>query len=98
MDKQEKIEIEAATFRHLRDYLREHTDVQNIDLMNLAGFCRNCLSKWYRSEAEKRSVSIDYDTAREEIYGMPYDQWKTLYQSPASDAQSEKFNGIDGKG
>ena len=97
MDKQEKTEIEAATFRYLRDYLREHTDVQNIDLMNLAGFCRNCLSKWYRSEAEKRSVKMDYDTAREEIYGMPYEEWKVLYQSPSTEEQNKTFNETEGK-
>jgi hypothetical protein len=97
MDKQKKTEIEAATFRYLRDYLREHTDVQNIDLMNLAGFCRNCLSKWYRSEAEKHSIDMDYDSAREEIYGMPYDEWKKLHQSPATEEQNKKFSEVESK-
>ena len=76
MDEQQRLEIEAATFRRLRDYLREHTEVQNIDLMNLAGFCRNCLSKWYRAEAEDRGVTLDYEKARETVYGMPYSEWK----------------------
>ncbi len=90
MDDKTKIEIEAAAFRRLRDFLREHTEVQNIDLMNLAGFCRNCLSKWYRSEAEARGVQLDYEQARELIYGMPYAEWKDKYQSEASgEAQSE---------
>ena len=80
MDPEKKIEIEAATFRHLVNYLRENTDVQNIDLMNLAGFCRNCISKWYKAEAEKEGVKIEYEDAREIIYGMPYADWKEKYQ------------------
>jgi uncharacterized protein len=91
MDHRTEIEIEAATFRHLRDYLREHTEVQNIDLMNLAGFCRNCLSKWYRAEAEAKGVALDYETARELIYGMPYEEWKTKHQAPASVEQQANF-------
>lgn len=91
MDDNTRIEIEAATFRHLRDYLREHTEVQNIDLMNLAGFCRNCLSKWYRAEAEARGVTLDYEQARERIYGMPYDAWKQRYQAEASVEQQARF-------
>ena len=91
MERQTELEIEAATFRRLRDYLREHTEVQNIDLMNLAGFCRNCLSKWYRSEAETRGVEIDYDAARERIYGMSYEQWKEKFQGTASAEQQAKF-------
>ena len=71
-DAQTQLELEAATFRRLRDFLREHTEVQNIDLMNLAGFCRNCLSKWYRSAAEEKGVEMDYEAARELIYGMPF--------------------------
>lgn len=74
-------EIEAAAFRKLVQHLREHTDVQNIDLMNLAGFCRNCLSKWYRAEAEDRGFDLSDPQAREIIYGMPYDQWKANYQT-----------------
>lgn len=91
MDEQTRIEAEAAAFRGLIKHLQQRTDVQNIDLMNLAGFCRNCLAKWYRAEAELRGVSMDYDTAREHIYGMPYDQWKRRYQAPASDEQKARF-------
>ena len=91
MDEQQRLEIEAATFRRLRDYLREHTEVQNIDLMNLAGFCRNCLSKWYRAEAGDRGVEMDYDAARETVYGMPYSEWKERYQNEASAEQQAQF-------
>lgn len=91
MDEQTQLELEAATFRRLRDYLREHTEVQNIDLMNLAGFCRNCLSKWYLAEAETKGVPLDYDGARELIYGMPYEDWKRQNQAPASAEQQAQF-------
>ena len=91
MDKTTETEIEAAAYRRLRDYLREHTNVQNIDLMNLAGFCRNCLSKWYRAEAEARGVDLDYERAREIVYGMPYAEWKSKYQSEASVENQERF-------
>lgn len=74
-------EIEAAAFRRLVKHLREHTEVQNLDLMNLAGFCRNCLSKWYRAEAEERGHDISDADAREIIYGMPYEEWKEKYQT-----------------
>ena len=77
----ERTEIEAAAFRKLVRHLRENTDVQNIDLMNLAGFCRNCLSKWYLAEANERGFEILDPQAREEIYGMPYEDWKALYQT-----------------
>jgi hypothetical protein len=90
-DKQTELELEAATFRRLRDFLREHTEVQNIDLMNLAGFCRNCLAKWYRAEAETRGVTIDYEQARELIYGMPYAEWRERYQQEASAEQKAAF-------
>jgi len=80
MDKQLETEIEAAAFRQLVKHLREHTDVQNIDLMNLASFCRNCLSKWYLAAAEEKGIDMDYDKAREIIYGMPYSEWKDHYQ------------------
>jgi len=80
MNEQTRIEIEAAAFRQLVEHLRERTDVQNIDLMELAGFCRNCLSKWYRAAAEERGVDIDYEQAREIVYGMPYDEWKERNQ------------------
>ena len=76
---QTQLELEAAAFRRLRDHLRERTDVQNIDLMNLAGFCRNCLSKWFREEAEKKGFEISDPDARKLIYGMPYSEWKERY-------------------
>ncbi|MSQ66663.1 MAG: DUF1244 domain-containing protein [Gammaproteobacteria bacterium] len=86
-DAQTQLELEAATFRHLRDFLREHTEVQNIDLMNLAGFCRNCLAKWYGAAAQQQGVTLDYEQAREVIYGMPFADWKARYQTPATPAQ-----------
>ncbi len=97
MDEQTKIELEAAAFRHLVQHLREHTDVQNIDLMNLASFCRNCLSKWYRAAAEEKGIEMDYDKAREIIYGIPYSEWKEKYQKEASDEQKEKFKEVTGE-
>ena len=75
-----RVEIEAAAFRRLVQHFRERTDVQNIDVMNLAGFCRNCLSKWYRAAAAERGVELSDPEAREVIYGMPYDAWKATYQ------------------
>ncbi|MDZ7787419.1 MAG: DUF1244 domain-containing protein [Halofilum sp. (in: g-proteobacteria)] len=81
MDEQTRTEIEAQAFRTLVAHLRERTDVQNLDLMELAGFCRNCLSKWYRAAAEERGVEMDYETAREIVYGMPYAEWKARYQT-----------------
>lgn len=81
MDEKTRIELEAAAFRQLVQHLREHTEVQNIDLMNLAGFCRNCLSKWYKAAAEERGIEMDYEQARELIYGMPYAEWKEKYQT-----------------
>ena len=86
------MEIEAATFRRLLEHLRVHTEVQNIDLMNLADFCRNCLSKWYKSAAEERGVKIDYEDARHIIYGIPYQEWKKKYQKEASLQQKEIFD------
>ncbi len=77
---QSQTEIEAAAFRKLVNHLREHTEVQNLDLMNLAGFCRNCLSKWYRAEAAERGFELSDPDAREIIYGMPYEEWKARYQ------------------
>ena len=91
MDKQTQTELEAAAFRRLVEHLRERTDVQNIDLMNLAGFCRNCMSKWYRAAAEDKGIEMDYDTAREIIYGMPYSEWKAKYQKEASAEQLADF-------
>lgn len=84
-------EIEAAVFRRLLEHLDSRKDVQNIDLMNLAGFCRNCLSKWYVAAAEERGEKVDYDQAREIIYGIPYEEWKARYQKPASESQQQKF-------
>ena len=92
MDDASRQEIEAATFRRLLQHLDNNKDVQNIDLMNLASFCRNCLSKWYMAEAEARGMDIDYDSARELVYGMPYSDWKAKYQSEASAEQLQKFN------
>ena len=80
MDDNTSTELEAAAFRRLLSHLNERTDVQNIDLMNLAGFCRNCLSRWYREEAEKKGISISDPDARKRIYGMPYEEWKKKYQ------------------
>ena len=91
MDDKLRTELEAATFRRLRDHLQSHTEVQNIDLMNLADFCRNCLSKWYKAAAEERGVEIDYEAARELVYGMPYGEWKEKYQTEATAEQLAAF-------
>ena len=80
MDKNKKIELQSATFERLLKHLDERKDVQNIDLMNLAGFCRNCLSRWFREEAEKEKINISDQDAREHIYKMPYSEWKEKYQ------------------
>ena len=93
MDDKKQIELEAAAFRHLVGFLQEKTEVQNIDLMNLAGFCRNCLSKWYLAAAEERAIEMDYEAARKIIYGMPYTEWKDKYQKPASQEQLDTFPG-----
>jgi uncharacterized protein len=91
VDAQDRIEIEAAVYRRLIEHLRAHPDVQNIDLMNLANFCRNCLSKWYRAAAEERGIDIEYEQAREIIYGMPYAEFKARYQKEALPAQRAAF-------
>ena len=91
MDQATRTEIEAAVFRRLLEHLDGRKDVQNIDLMNLAGFCRNCLAKWYRAAAEARGVAIDYEGAREVVYGMPYDAWKAAHQTPADPQQLADF-------
>ena len=91
MDDKTRTELEAATFRALVAHLRERTDVQNIDLMNLAGFCRNCLSKWYRAAAEEKGVALSDPEAREIVYGMPYAEWQALNQTEASDAKKAEF-------
>jgi len=84
LSREQEIEIEAAVFRRLRDHLRGRGDVQNIDLMNLAGFCRNCLSNWYREAAEAAGEPMSKEAAREIVYGMPYDEWRALHQKEAS--------------
>ncbi|MFP6727323.1 MAG: DUF1244 domain-containing protein [Alphaproteobacteria bacterium] len=89
---QAQLELEAAAFRRLRDHLQERTDVQNIDLMNLSGFCRNCLSRWYMEEANEKGIGLDKDTAREIVYGMPYNKWRDKYQTEASSEQNAKFD------
>ena len=85
-------ELEAAAFRRLLQHLSDRNDVQNIDLMNLAGFCRNCLSKWYVAAAEEKNVTVGYEQAREIVYGMPYKEWKNTYQKPATAEQLAQMN------
>ena len=92
MDEKQRIEVEAATFRRLVSHLDSHKEVQNIELMNLASFCRNCLSKWYSAEAQILGFEVDYDKAREIVYGMPYTEWKLKYQLEATPEQLEKFD------
>lgn len=82
MDSNTQTELEAAAFRRLVAHLDKRKDVQNIDLMNLSGFCRNCLSRWYQEAAEERGIEMDKETARERVYGMPYEEWKARYQKP----------------
>ncbi len=92
MDDQTRIEIEAAAFRRLREHLMEkRTDVQNIDMMNLAGFCRNCLSRWYQEAANEHGIEMDKNAAREAYYGMTMDEWKAKYQTGASDEKQASF-------
>jgi hypothetical protein len=88
------IELEAAAFRRLLAHLDERKDAQNIDLMNLAGFCRNCLSKWYKAAGEERDIAIDYEDARELVYGMPYSEWKENHQQKATPEQLARFNEV----
>jgi hypothetical protein len=92
MDDRTRTDLEAAAFRRLVEHLRERTDVQNIDMMNLAGFCRNCLSRWYREAAEERSVALTDPQAREIVYGMPYDEWRKQYQKEATPEQKAAFS------
>lgn len=92
MNKPMQTELEAAVFRRLLQHLGERTDVQNIELMNLAGFCRNCLAKWYRAAAEERGLEMSYDRAREIVYGMPYDEWRNKYQKEATPEQKAVFD------
>lgn len=91
MDNQTRTELEAAAFRRLIAHLQERTDVQNIDLMNLAGFCRNCFSKWLKAAADERGVTLSLDQAREMVYGMPYEDWKAKYQKEASAEKQAVF-------
>ena len=91
LDDAARTELEAAAFRTLVDHLRERTDVQNIDLMNLAGFCRNCLSKYYVAAAAERGTEIDYEDARTRVYGMPYAEWKAAHQGEATPEQREAY-------
>ena len=91
MDEQTRTELEAAAFRRLVQHLRDHSEVQNIDLMNLAGFCRNCLSKWYAAAADDKGLEIDYEAAREMVYGMPYAEWKAKHQTEATAEQKAAY-------
>ena len=91
-DKQTQLELEAAVYRRLVEHLRARTDVQNIDLMNLAGFCRNCLSNWMKEEADKSGVALGKDDSRVAVYGMPYEEWKAKYQRDASAEQKAAFD------
>lgn len=91
MDEQTRIELEAAAFRRLRDHLAQRTDVQNIDMMNLTGFCRNCLSRWYQEAANDRGIEMNKEAGREAFYGMPFAEWRAKFQTEASDAQKAAF-------
>ena len=92
IDDKTRTELEAAAFRHLVEHLKTRTDVQNIDLMNLAGFCRNCLSNWLKEAADAQGVALSKDESREAVYGMPYDQWRAKYQKEASADQKAAFD------
>jgi hypothetical protein len=91
MDEQTRTELEAAAFRRLVEHLRKRTDVQNIDMMNLAGFCRNCLSNWMKEAADERGVPMTKDESREAVYGMPYEEWRARYQKEATPEQKAAF-------
>lgn len=91
IDEKTRVELEAAAFRRLVEHLRQRTDVQNIDLMNLAGFCRNCLSNWVKDAADAKGVAMTKDESREAVYGMSYDEWKSRYQKEASADQKASF-------
>ncbi|KXF76277.1 hypothetical protein ATN84_15415 [Paramesorhizobium deserti] len=91
LSQQQRLEFEAAAFRTLIEHLRSRSDVQNIDLMNLAGFCRNCLANWYRDAADAAGVDLSKEEAREIIYGMPYEEWRAKHQTEASEAQKAAF-------
>jgi uncharacterized protein len=96
MDDKTRTELEAAAFRRLVEHLRQRPEVQNLDLMNLAGFCRNCLSNWYQEAATAKGQAIDKEQAREIVYGMPYAEWKAKYQTEASPEQMKKFQAQGG--
>jgi hypothetical protein len=91
MDPRTEIELEAAAFRRLLEHLRARTDAQNIDMMNLAGFCRNCLSNWYQEAAAERGIAVSKEEAREHVYGMPYAEWKAQYQSEPTPEAKAKY-------
>ncbi len=92
MNRNDRIELEAAAFRRLREHLGDRTDVQNIDMMNLAGFCRNCLSRWYQEAAAERGISMSKEESREMFYGMPFAEWKAKHQTEASREQLTTFD------
>ena len=96
LDDQTRIELEAAAFRTLVAHLQQRTDVQNIDLMNLSGFCRNCLSKYYVAAAAERDLTLEYEDARESVYGMPYSEWKEQYQKEATAEQNAAYKATHG--
>jgi hypothetical protein len=96
MDDHTRTELEAAAFRRLVDHLRQRTDVQNLDLMNLAGFCRNCLSNWYREAAEGKGIAMTKEKSREIVYGMPYEEWRSKHQTEATPEQLRKFEAKGG--
>ncbi|MCW4116223.1 DUF1244 domain-containing protein [Aurantimonas sp. MSK8Z-1] len=98
LSEEQRNAFEAAAFRRLIEHLGQRTDVQNIDLMNLAGFCRNCLSNWYREAAEAAGVEVSKDDAREHVYGMPYDEWRRLHQREAAPGAIEAFQAGQGAG
>jgi hypothetical protein len=91
----DEVELEAAVLRRLLQHFDEHKDVQNIELMILAGFCRNCLSKWFVEAARERGMDVDIESAREKIYGMPYGDWKERYQQPATEEQLRRFEAAE---
>ena len=95
LTQREELELEAAVLRRLLRHFDERKDVHNIELMNLAGFCRNCLSKWFVEAANERGLTVDLDAAREKIYGMPYAEWKKRYQPPATDDQLKRFEAAE---
>ncbi|MBO6549378.1 MAG: DUF1244 domain-containing protein [Rhizobiales bacterium] len=94
IDEPTQTELEAAAFRRLVSHLRDRPDVQNIDMMNLANFCRNCLSNWYKDAASEKGIELSKEEAREIVYGMPYDEWKAKHQKEATAEQLEKYNSV----